>query len=141
MEEKEFLNNFNVSEDESKLKILSCSKQPLTKSHLIWVDKNKLPHLDFKDQSFNLALCEDLLFTEPKQNDQFYLDSLLELARVAGEVRVYPLLDKQGLPSIHLGPVLQALQEKGIGVELKEIKTSKEGKAALLRIWNPSCVL
>lgn len=145
MNENQYLKNFNVSDEELKLKILNCSKDPSPAKNLIWVDTNQLPHLDFKNQSFNLALCSDILFTEPTKNDQYYLDSLLELARVASEVRVYPLTDLQGKPSTHLGPVLQALQEKGFGVELKEIKANSENnidkKAALLRIWNPSCSL
>lgn len=52
-----------------------------------------LPALPFPDNSFALALCSHLLFSYADRLDrQFHLRSILELTRVAAEVRVFPLV-------------------------------------------------
>lgn len=52
-----------------------------------------LPHLPFADRSFDLALCSHLLFTWSDVFDEAWHEAALrELARVAGEVRVFPLV-------------------------------------------------
>jgi hypothetical protein len=77
-----------------------------------------LPELPFADGSFDLALCSHFLFL---YSDELPLDyhrrSVLELCRVAGEVRIFPLLDMKGRPSGHVRPVLEAL--KGLGMEAR----------------------
>jgi hypothetical protein len=52
-----------------------------------------LPALPFADQAFALALCSHLLCTWADHVDeQWHLDSLVEMCRVAAEVRVFPLV-------------------------------------------------
>jgi SAM-dependent methyltransferase len=52
-----------------------------------------LPALPFPDRSFDLALCSHLLFSYADRLDQgFHLASIRELARVAAEVRIFPLV-------------------------------------------------
>jgi hypothetical protein len=55
---------------------------------------SELPTLPFPDDSFDLALCSHLLFLYSQQLDEeFHHSSLLELCRVAKEVRVFPRAD------------------------------------------------
>lgn len=141
MDIKDYLKQLDVSEQESKLRILICTPDPVTSTgNLIGCDPETLLTQSFPAQSFNLALCSNVLFVDPNLSEQYHLDILLELMRVASEVRVKPLLDAHGQPSAHLGPILQVLHQKEYGVELREIKThDKTHKEALLRLWNPSC--
>jgi hypothetical protein len=56
-----------------------------------------LPALSFGDGSFDLALCSHLLFLYSKQLDEaFHRASIRELCRVAGDVRIFPLLALDG---------------------------------------------
>jgi ubiquinone/menaquinone biosynthesis C-methylase UbiE len=52
-----------------------------------------LPNLPFSDRCFDLALCSHFLFTWSDVFDEAWHEtSLLELSRVAAEVRVFPLV-------------------------------------------------
>jgi SAM-dependent methyltransferase len=52
-----------------------------------------LPALPFADQTFDLALSSHLLFAYADRLDRdFHLDSIRELARIAAEVRIFPLV-------------------------------------------------
>src|SRR5919197_5364439 len=52
-----------------------------------------LPALPFPDRCFDLALCSHLLFSYADRLDHgFHLASIRELARVAREVRIHPLV-------------------------------------------------
>ena len=78
-----------------------------------------LPVLPFRDGQFELALCSHFLFLYSEQvTTQQHIDSLVELCRVAKEVRVYPLVTLKGELSPHLDPVRNALFERGIRTEL-----------------------
>ena len=134
---------FDLKAEELKLRILNCSKEKIENNpNVNNVEPSELIQIGFPDQSFDLALCANVLFTESdKLSEAFHLVILLELVRVATEVRIYPLIDKNGRPSVHLGPILQSLQEKGYGVELRQVTAKAQDGSALLRIWNESCVL
>lgn len=99
--------------------------------------------LPFADFSFNLALCSHYLFGELDNQDlSFHLQVLKELARVAKEVRVFPLIDRDGQPSPFLGPVLLALQQEDYGVEVKSIPYRLQNQGnAMLKIWAIKCNL
>jgi len=52
-----------------------------------------LPRLPFPDRAFDLALCSHLLFSyADRLNRGFHLASIVELTRVAAEVRIHPLV-------------------------------------------------
>ncbi|MDP2286975.1 MAG: hypothetical protein Q8M73_00200 [Actinomycetota bacterium] len=52
-----------------------------------------LPELPFAHRAFDLALCSHLLFTWATQLDeQWHFAALVELCRIAEEVRVFPLV-------------------------------------------------
>jgi SAM-dependent methyltransferase len=53
-----------------------------------------LPNLPFVDKSFDLALCSHFLFLYSGHFDmEFHFQSIVELCRVAHEVRIFPLLE------------------------------------------------
>ena len=77
-----------------------------------------LPVLPFRDNQFDLALVSHLLFLYSDQLDySFHRASLLELCRVARQVRIFPLLALGNRPSPHLLPLLNELQERNFKVE------------------------
>jgi hypothetical protein len=79
-----------------------------------------LPHLRFADSAFELVLCSHLLFLYSDTFSLgFHLAAVEKVARVAGEVRVFPLLGAYGTPSHYLNPLLRALRERGYCVEIK----------------------
>jgi hypothetical protein len=81
-----------------------------------------LPHLSFKDGAFDLALCSHLLFLySDALSLEFHLAAVEEMARVAGEVRVFPLLGAYGAPSPHLRPLVSALRDRGYAVEIRRV--------------------
>jgi hypothetical protein len=78
-----------------------------------------LPRLPFADNQFSLALVSHLLFLYSEQLAlDFHIAAIEGLLRVAGEVRVFPLLglDRQWSP--HVGPVRDCLMRAGFGVEV-----------------------
>jgi len=71
--------------------------------------EGELPTLPFADGAFDLAVCSHFLFLYSQQlGVDFHVGSLLELCRVAAEVRVFPLLQLGSVPSPHLDGVLAA---------------------------------
>ena len=78
-----------------------------------------LPRLPFADGAFRLALVSHLLFLYSEHLDlAFHIDSILELMRVAGEVRVFPLLTLDRRLSPHIEPVISALSAAGFAAEI-----------------------
>jgi len=72
----------------------------------------ELPHLPFATQQFELALCSHFLFLYSTQlSSEFHQQAILEMLRVAEEVRIFPLLDLAGQPSPHVDPVITLLQQ------------------------------
>ena len=82
----------------------------------------ELPALPFIDDSFDLALCSHFLFLYSTQlGEAFHHSSLLELCRVAREVRVFPLLALGGERSPHLDSSVDALQAAGFRVTVESV--------------------
>lgn len=84
---------------------------------------DKLPVLSFKTSEFDLALCSHLLFTySDRLSEDFHVASIVEMCRVAKEVRIFPLLvNFSGEPSPILESVMNKLQELGYKVEIKQV--------------------
>lgn len=100
-------------------------------------------HLPFPDFSFDFALCSHYLFADlDDQTVEFHLSVIRELARVAKEVRIFPLIDKEGNTSEFLGPVLLGLQQENYGIEVREVAfhLQKSGNA-MLRVWAQQCIV
>ena len=81
-----------------------------------------LPTLPFHDNVFDLALCSHFLFLYSEQLDlDFHVTAVLELLRVAKEVRIFPLLDLNCNLSAHVQPVCEVLAERGIEVRITAV--------------------
>ena len=102
-----------------------------------------LPDLPFGVDSFDLALCSHFLFTYSSQlSEEFHLASILEMFRVAREVRVFPLLtssvhrgDDAGERSIHLGPVMNELGNRGYEARVERVPYEfQKGGNEMLRV-------
>lgn len=79
-----------------------------------------LPILDLDDQQFDVALCSHFLFLYSDHlSYEFHLNSLIELSRVAKQVRIYPLINLNNEPSMHLESCMKELTDLGLTVELK----------------------
>jgi len=77
-----------------------------------------LPHLPFADGSFDLAVCSHLLFTWANVFDMAWHEAALrEMARVATEVRVFPLVHQgSGEPVGFLGALRERLTHVETGI-------------------------
>lgn len=98
---------------------------------------DQLPALSFNNAQFDLAVCSHLLFTYSDQLDlEFHLASIIEMCRVAKEVRIFPLLvNMSGERSPQLQPVMRKLQERGYQVEIKQVPYEfQKGGNQILRI-------
>jgi hypothetical protein len=97
--------------------------------------------LPFDDVTFDLALSSHYFFSGAgAQSVDWHVNTFRELARVAREVRVFPLIQREGEPSELLGPVLLGLQQANFGSEVREVRCAlyPEGNA-MLRVWAQTC--
>jgi hypothetical protein len=83
---------------------------------------DKLPSLGFKDGEFDLALSSHFLFTYSEQfSADFHVAAIEEMCRVAGEARVFPLLNYDGRPSWVVHPVVSELRARGYRAETQRV--------------------
>ena len=75
---------------------------------------SELPSLPFVDKAFDLALCSHFLFLYTDQlTEKFHVDSVMELCRVAREVRIFPLLALGSSPSRYVDSVIETVKRLG----------------------------
>lgn len=96
--------------------------------------------LPFEHFQFEFALVSHYLFGLEEQDVEFHVELIKELARVAKDVRVFPLIDRYGHTSDLLGPVLLKLQQENYGTEVRDVAYpyQKNGNA-MLRVWAQQC--
>ena len=83
----------------------------------------ELPHLPFKNNHFELAVCSHLLFLYSDHLSlDFHLHSILELLRVADEVRIFPLVTLGHKTSPYLESIVESLSEKGYEIQIKKVE-------------------
>lgn len=106
-----------------------------------WTPHQVPQKLPFKHGSFDIALVAHAFFSDvPYQTIDDHLFMIEELARVAKEVRIFPLVDAEGIPSPCLGPVLLGLQQANFGAEVREVTYHLQPKGnAMLRVWAKQC--
>ena len=81
-----------------------------------------LPTLDFADSAFDLALSSHFLFLYSEQlSYEFHLAAVLEMCRVASEVRIFPLLDLKCRLSCHLAPLQAQLSSQGYAATVEAV--------------------
>ncbi|NJR40108.1 MAG: SAM-dependent methyltransferase [Leptolyngbyaceae cyanobacterium CSU_1_4] len=97
---------------------------------------HELPVLPFQESQFDLALCSHFLLTYSDHlSEQFHLDSVQELCRVAAEVRIFPLLKVSGEPSPYLPAVIAQMQRLGYKAEVKPVPYEfQKGANQMLKI-------
>ncbi|CAC5344706.1 MULTISPECIES: hypothetical protein [Planktothrix] len=82
----------------------------------------ELPQLPFKSSQFNLALCSHFLFTYSDHfSEEFHLEAILDLYRIAQQVRIFPLLKVSGETSPFLQPIIQELETRGYMTMIKTV--------------------
>ena len=97
----------------------------------------ELPSLPFASGSFGLAVCSHLLFlyTDMLSAD-FHVQAVRELCRVAGDVRIFPLLTLSRQLSPHLPAVQSALAADGWTTEIRAVNYElQRGGNRMLRIF------
>jgi hypothetical protein len=99
----------------------------------------ELPVLLFPSNTFGLALCSHLLFLYSELlSAEFHVRSVLELCRVAQEVRLFPLLLHNGELSPHITPVRTALAAAGWHSEIRAVAYEfQRGGNQMLRVFKP----
>lgn len=97
----------------------------------------QLPRLPFADRQFELALCSHLLFLYSSQlSESFHVASALELCRVAGEVRIFPIHSLEMEASPHLAAVREAAARNGLSSEIVDVDYEfQRGAHEMLRLY------
>jgi len=81
----------------------------------------ELPKLAFNDNQFELALCSHFLFLYSDHLSlEFHQQALLELIRVAKEVRIYPLVTLTNQVSPYLEQCIALLKDAGFSATLEQ---------------------
>jgi hypothetical protein len=100
----------------------------------------ELPVLPFADDSFDLALCSHFLFLYSSHlSEAFHRSAILEMCRVAREVRVFPLLALGGERSPYVDAVADDVRRSGHDVSIQEVpyEFQKGGNEMMRVIVNP----
>jgi hypothetical protein len=95
-----------------------------------------LPTLPFPDLSFDLAVCSHLLFLYTTQlTEAFHQAAVIELCRVAREVRIFPLLALDGRPSPYVELVADSSRGRGCEVAIEVVPYEfRRGGNQMMRI-------
>lgn len=81
----------------------------------------ELPELPFEPRSFDLALCSHFLFLySDNLSLTFHQQAIVEMCRVATEVRIFPLLTYNGATSPFVEPLTQHLSTEGYQISIEE---------------------
>lgn len=82
----------------------------------------KLPKLDFANETFDLALCSHFLFLYSEQCDRnFHLASITEILRVSQEVRIFPLLTLMQETSPYLDFIVNQFSNLKYSVAIQKV--------------------
>jgi SAM-dependent methyltransferase len=83
----------------------------------------EVPHLTFKENEFDLALCSHFLFLYSDHlTYEFHLKSIQEILRVSKEVRIFPLLTLMIQQSPYLDAIIKDFTHKGYQVFLLKVQ-------------------
>jgi hypothetical protein len=95
-----------------------------------------LPVLPFGDHSFDTALCSHFLFLYSDHLSlEFHQKSIAELCRVAGEIRIFPLIDLDLRSSPYVEPVIAILKNSGFTASVERVPYEfQRGGNEMLRI-------
>lgn len=83
----------------------------------------ELPQLDFMSDQFDLALCSHFLFLYSDHfSYEFHRTAILDMLRVATEVRVFPLMTLRLKPSPYVEPLVQEVQSWGYTAQIHTVQ-------------------
>ncbi len=144
-----FAQLFCLSDQDKSKKILEFSYEaqllPQEFPHITIYEPRLLQlneRLPFADFVFDIAISGYYLFHDCLEDLDIHLYIIQELARVAKEVRIFPLQNGHDKPSVLLGPVLLQLQRLHYGAELREVAHKTAATAdAMLRVWPQLCTV
>jgi hypothetical protein len=94
----------------------------------------EFPLVKYADQEFDLALCSHFLFLYSEHFPyEFHLSSILEMCRIAEEVRIFPILTLKQHKSPYLESILEHLKSTGMSAEVREVdyELQRNGNQAL----------
>lgn len=92
----------------------------------------ELPILPFKDSQFDLALCSHFLFLYSENLSlEFHINSIKEMLRVAGEVRIFPTLDCNSNTSKHLSSIKKYFNSFKVQITKVNYEFQKNGNQML----------
>jgi SAM-dependent methyltransferase len=103
-----------------------------------------LPTLEFADGAFDLALSSHFLFLYSEQlSYEFHQAAILEMCRVAREVRIFPLLDLKCRVSSYIAPLQAALPSYGYTATVEAVPYEfQRGGNQMLRVgWSHSRIV
>jgi len=113
---EEYLNNIPV-EQQDALKVIETERIRTAKKFLADYEeglsqKRYINHAfpdktAFADDAFDLGLSSHLLFLYEELDVFFHIAAIAEMLRICREVRIFPLINFYGNPSIRLGPVME----------------------------------
>ncbi len=100
----------------------------------------ELPQLPFNSSQFDLALCSHFLFSYSDHfSEEFHLLSILELCRVAQEVRIFPLVNLSSTVSPFFSPLMNQLEKQGYEVNIQSVPYEfQKGGNQMLRVFKAS---
>ena len=96
----------------------------------------ELPVLPFDDGAFDIALCSHFLFLySDRLSLEFHRQSIVQLCRVADDVRIFPLIDLDLKPSTYVQPIASGLGKEGFTVSIERVNYEfQRGGNKMLRI-------
>lgn len=97
-------------------------------------DLKEFPILEYADQEFDLALCSHFLFLYSEHfSYEFHLSSILEMCRIAQEVRIFPILTLKQNRSAYLENIVEHLKASGMSAEVRKVdyELQRNGNQAL----------
>jgi SAM-dependent methyltransferase len=97
----------------------------------------ELPNLPIEDGVFGLAICSHLLFLySDRLTEEFHVEAVRELCRVAREVRIFPLLTLEHDFSPHMNAVRSAMVKDGWKAEVVKVEYEfQRGGNEMLRVF------
>ena len=83
----------------------------------------ELPALPFADSAFDIALCSHLLFVYSVQlGEAFHRAAVLEMCRVAADIRIFPLLALGGDSSPFVTLCMREVRAAGYDVAIEKVR-------------------
>jgi len=88
------------------------------------------------DGAFDIALCSHFLFLySDRLSLEFHRESIIQLCRIANDVRIFPLIDLDLRPSPYVQPIVRSLEKDGFTASIERVPYEfQRGGNEMLRI-------